>query len=330
MTLPAWTPLISCCATAALLTITTSVAAQTADDQLIDELRREFETAADTAQLGVGYAAMINFAVNADISTASYRIDSEADDDPVLDVYRVPLRKVFDIDGYHWRPFVQLGFAYQTLDTGFELIPDEKVDSEWRAFGGSLATGAEIPLNESLTLIPAIDVGLIRLENDADYDGELSNRLLKPALKGVLFDWEADAWLAGATLGLDYQRDLGPFDLNVHGGLTHNYIETYDSSSDLIDFSGRVTTFAVQADTLHPTSWSLAGYPLALVLHVGNTTFLGSDRDAIGFDSFFEAGAALEADVSGSRGSLKSLRLGAKAIYGADVRGWSVIFGYQF
>lgn len=112
--------------------------------------------------------------------------------------------------------------------------------------------------------------------------------------------------------------------------LTYNHLDTYDSSSNLIEFDGNITTFTLQVDVIKPIDAQVGGYPLALVGHFGNTTFIGNNRDALGFDYFFEAGLALETDVSQNDWPVKKLRLGAMGIFGADVTGWSMIFGYRF
>jgi hypothetical protein len=55
---------------------------------------------------------------------------------------------------------------------------------------------------------------------------------------------------------------------------------------------------SLHAETVHPTRWSFGKFPLALVAQFGNTTFLGDDRDGLGFEYFFEAGLALETDIT--------------------------------
>jgi hypothetical protein len=301
-------------------------------DQAIQDLRDEFSRRLGPDRLGGAYASIINFAVNPDISAATYYVDAGDLDasDPELNVFRLPLRHVFELDSRGWRPFVEANLAYQSYQFDFAAFDTERVDTEWQTYGGTLTGGVEIAASEQLTLVPAVTLGLVHLENDANYTGPRSNLLLQPALEGLVFDWDADAWLVGASLAADYRRGLRNFELSIHGSLTHNYIETYDSSSGLIEFDSQATTFALQAETIHPTTMTAWGYPLALVASLGNTTFIGSDRDALGFEYFFEAGLALEADVSSKEWPVKKLRLGASAIYGPDVKGWSLILGYRF
>ena len=52
----------------------------------------------------------------------------------------------------------------------------------------------------------------------------------------------------------------------------------------------------------------LGKYPLAVVALLGNTTFLGANRDALGFKDFHEAGLALEVDVSSRGWKIHTLR----------------------
>jgi hypothetical protein len=301
-----------------------------AQQAVIDDIRKQAEKELGPNRLGAFYAATINFAVNPDISTATYHVQDENLGDPTISVFRLPLRYVSNIDGSGFRPFVQAGFAYQTIESSFDLLDSESIDTEWRAYGGSIAIGLEMPIGKRLKIMPVIDGGLVRLENDAEYNGTVSNLVLKPAFEGLVFDWEADAWLMGASLGIDYRRRFKRVDFNFHGSLTHNYIETYDSSSGLIEFDSQVTTFDINTDTVVPTGMSISVFPLAAVVTVGYTTFLGPDRDELGFEYFFEGGLALEMDVSEKDWMLQNFRLGGKGIYGEDVTGWSLILGYRF
>ena len=299
-------------------------------EQLISDLRDEALETLGPDRLGAGYAALINFTVNPDISTATYYTDVEDAEDPTLTVYRVPLRYVFRSEDRNWHPLVQANLGYQTLSADFDIDTEESIEADWRTYGGSLAVGVEVQLKEGLKLLPIVNAGVVRIESDADYDGFLANSFLKPAFDGVVFDWEADAWLIGASVGIDYLHSFKSYDLNIYGSLTHNYIETYHSSSRLIDFNSQVTTLDRNVDAEIPTHKSIAVYPLALVVNIGNTTFLGNDRDALDFDYFFEGGLALEADISQRNWMLQKIRIGAKLIYGEDVTGWSLIFGYRF
>lgn len=67
---------------------------------------------------------------------------------------------------------------------------------------------------------------------------------------------------------------------------------------------------------------------MAIIGLFGNTEFFGSQREALGFDGFFEAGLGLQVDISTRVRKVKTLRFGAEAIFGPDVNGWGLILGY--
>jgi len=304
---------------------------QTATDELIDQLRRDALENLNPDSLGAGYAAMLSLAVSPDISAATFYPDPGAGiDDTRLKVFKLPIRHVFNREGEGVRPFVQGLFAYQTLDAEFNVLIDESIRSDWRTVGGALSAGVEIPLREQLSLLTAVTFGIGRLQNEAVYNGAIAENFIQPALAGLAFDWEARAHVYGASIAADYRRKIGNFDLEVHGSLTHHEVKTYDSSNEFIAFDTGTTTLDIDVNSVHPTSLKLADAPLSLVLLVGNTTFLGPNRDALDFDSFFELGAAIEADVSARGWRIKTLRFGAKAIVGENVTGWSLVVGHSF
>jgi len=302
-------------------------AAQTDFDAIREQLAADLQS----AHIGTGYAAIVDFAVSRDISSARFYPDEvEGVRDPELASTKLPFRLVLGADGASARPFLQGHFAYQTLDADFEFLADELVRSRWKTYGGSLSGGYEIKLGESMKLLPAISLGYGRLENRANYTGPIGNEILRPAFSNLLFDWNANALVYGASLGLDYRRQFGSVDLEVLGNLTHHRLETTSASTEFAEFDGHVSAFDLEVNAVRPTSWTLGGTPLAVVGLFGATSIFGPDRDALGFDRFFETGLGLQGDLSSRGWKLTSLRLGLKAIYGPDVIGWGLIVGYKF
>lgn len=298
-------------------------------DDLIDTIRELAKESFDPVKIGAGYAAIVDFAVSRDISSANFYPDaSDGIVDPALKHFQFPFRFVFGDDAGAPRPFLQGLVAHQTVESGFDFAPGEFVDSKWKTYGFSLSGGYDVPLGEHLSLLPVVSLGYGRLENRAQYSGPISEGLLQPALAGVIFDWDSDAISYGASLGLDYRRELGGFDIEVLGSLTHHFIESVNAANEFIDFRGRVTAFDLEVNTVHPTSWRMFDYPVSIIGLFGHTRIFGPERDALGFDNFFEAGAGLELDVSARGWKIKSLRFGAKAIVGPDVDGWGLIIGY--
>jgi hypothetical protein len=303
------------------------VLAQTDFDAIRDQLAADLRG----VQIGAGYAAIVDFAVSRDISAATFYPDEvEGVSDTKLASIKVPYRFVLGADDLPARPFIQGHFTYQTLNADFNFLADELVRSEWKTFGGSLSGGFEVALGDAMKLIPAVSVGYGRIENRAEYTGPIGSELLRPIFTNLLFDWDANAVVYGASLGLDYRRQYGQIDLEVLGNLTHHLVESTSASTELAEFEGHVTAFDLEVNAVRPTSLTLGGYPLAVVGLFGMTSIFGPDRDALGFDRFFETGLGLQGDLSAKGWKVTSLRLGLKAIYGPDVIGWGLIVGYQF
>lgn len=314
----------------ALLVVCFPGSALAQSDDLIDAIRDIAKESFDPVKIGAGYAAMVDFAVSRDISSANFYPDtSDGVVDPALKHFQFPFRFVFGDDAESPRPFLQGLIARQTVESGFDYAPGESVQSEWATWGFSLSGGYDIPLSEHLSLLPILSVGYGSLENRARYSGPISEAVLQPALAGVIFDWDSNAVTYGASLGFDYRRELGGFDIEVLGSLAHHYIESVNAPNEFVDFRGGVSAFDLEVVTVHPTPWSMFENPLSIVGIFGNTRIFGPERDALGFDSFFEAGAGIDLDVSARGWRIKSLRFGAKAIFGPDVDGWGLIIGYR-
>ena len=305
--------------------------ARAQNEENIAELRALVEETFDSINLGAGYASIVDFAVSRDISAATFYPDeTEGVVDPTLQNIKLPFRVVFGEEGSGPRPFVQGHVAHQTLEAEFDLLPGEIIYSEWNTWGGSLSGGYEIPIGESLTIMPVLNLGYGRLENRADFSGPLAEELLEPALSNLVFDWDANAVVYGASLAFDYRATFRRFDIEILGSLTHHRVESTSASSEFAEFDGQVTALDLELNAVHPTSWTLGGAPLSVVSLFGATDIFGPHRDALGFDRFFEAGLGLEADISARNWKVRSLRFGVKAIFGPDVSGWGLIIGYGF
>ena len=61
---------------------------------------------------------------------------------------------------------------------------------------------------------------------------------------------------------------------------------------------------------------SLAGHPIAVIGHLGTSTFAGSNRDALGFTDLNEAGVSLQADIKRYGLPVSKLSLGVNAALG--------------
>lgn len=247
-----------------------------------------------------------------------------------LSVTKFPLRYEFDLTGRGWKPFVQATLAKLKLEQTYQVFDVEKIKPEWESYSASLGGGVRIPFGDGWSILPAADFGWASLSNDVHYSGEIGNNFLRPVFDEILFDWSADAWLANAHLAVQYQGTLDKLEVDAKLSGTLSHIETYRATTDLQEFDADIGTISLKVDGTYPLGASLAGHPLSLIGHLGGSTLVGPNRDALGFTYHYEAGLSLQADISRHGLPVSKVSLGAMGLWGDNVEGWSFLFGYKF
>jgi hypothetical protein len=288
---------------------------------------------------GAQYAQLLTFATAPGIGGASFTVDDDLGDVD-YDIYKLPLQHEFDVDGWDWKLILRGTLSYMKASQDQRWLPGDRsevIDSEWKSYGGSIGAGVRVPLGNGFSFIPALGFGLASLKNDADFKGTLTKERIKPIADGTQYNWDMNATIFTGALGLSYIGDIGnDFDLDANAYYTYSYVSSFDSSTDFQDIGDSTNTLTFRADIGHPLGFSIAGYPMDGVLHLANTTFVGSNSDVLGFSYFNEAGFSLRTNPQKLASqlhlpfSVSSLSLGVNAIFGDDISGWSMLFGYKF
>ena len=283
------------------------------------------------ARLGVGYAQMIGLAATPDVSAASYEISS-SDPKPKLDVLRVPYQA-------RWLTLAPDADLYWTVAGGYLRFKDEfpvaatppatgSIGSRWTAYSASGGLLAKIRIGDDLTLEPALDLALARLENSASYNGAAS--ALQPLLDGPLFNWQTNAWLLTPSVGLAWAPPIDAGRINVRGHVARSWIRSFDESAALQSFSETANIYSIRVDYARPTSYRIADRALSWVAYGGYAGFFGASRNALGFSSAGEIGGGIEAPLDTDSANSERLRLGAGYLFGPDVRGWTIGLRMEF
>lgn len=293
-----------------------------------DELRAVLKDNINHANIGAGYAHMLNFFIQPDISSSHFDVDDGSGSE--FDLHKFPFQKSFAINDQGWDAIVRGTLSYGAAKNKAMVFNDEVINAKWRAYSGNIGAGLIIPVYEKLSFIGAADFGLSRIESDAKYKGDFLENTLAPIIDGILYNWETNAWIGSLVLGLDYLKPFeGRYDLDVKGRYTYSYVSSFSEPKDLPAFSDSINTLSLKADFTHPIGISVADYPLYGVAHVGNTTFVGQNRDVLGFNYFFEFGYSLKIDISRNELPVESLSLGCQRNKGDNVEGYTVLFGWK-
>ena len=281
----------------------------------------------DFQTLGSGYAHLVSFEAEPEIAAATFTIKSDDPDisDTDLNTIKLPLYREFDSDTKAWSWYAQGTLSYLDIDSSlsFEIVPQlrETLGQEWTAFGGLVETGLIFPLGSGFSVTTGLGLGVSRLENEASFSSDTLEDITAPLLEGRLYNWDTNASVARGSLGLRYDQEHGTYRLKGSAHFSYSYIDSFGESRDFGGFSDHAGTVTVKLDVHHPLNVELREKPIDIIGHVGNTSFVGSNRDELGFEYFNEIGVSL---------GREKLTLGLLAVLGDEVGGWTLIFNYDY
>lgn len=300
--------------------------AATAQDDLVGEIRDQLSRNVSNSSIGAGYAQMLNFFVEPDISASV--LESGGTD---YDVFKLPLQFERELADSDWKLALRATLSHARASSELALAaPFDSVDSDWEADSGQLGAGLIMPLSPHWTALVAAEFGISRLENKARYRGELGQALLPAVADGIIFNWDTNARVSSLSGGLGYASSFADkYDFSARGRYTFSHIASYSESRDLPSFSEDTGTVSLKADLKHPYGLSLGGLPLFGKLHAGATAFTGENRHELGFSHFYELGYSVGIDISRYGYRVRALSLGYQLNEGSDVDGYSVLFSWE-
>ena len=307
----------------ALVALAGPLAAQTAPEGLRAQV--------ESARLGTGYAQMVNLSATPDLSAASYRIDADGPD-AKLDLLRLPYESRWLALAPEADLYWKLAAGYLRLRETFSYGPQAgaggSIASRWSAYSVSGGLVAKVRLGSGVTLEPALDVAVARLDNRASYSGEAS--ALPPLLDGLVFNWNTNAWLATPSLGLAWRTGDADGRASVRGHVARSWIGSFGETDPVQHFNEAANIYSVRAEYAAPTGLHAIGGPLDWVAFGGYAGFFGPNRDVLGFSSVGELGAGLELPVAPDRTASDRWRLSAAYLAGPGVRGWTIDVSLQY
>lgn len=299
-----------------------SLAADATAQTLVDQVRGQIQG----ARLGAGYAQIINLSATPDLGAANYTVRG-AGTDLSLDVFRVPYQA-------HWLALSPDTDVYWRLAAGYlrmkQFLPtlDAGVDSRWTAASATGGLLAKVRLGYGFTLEPALDLGLARLENKADYQGAAF--ALRPALDGLLFNWQTDAWIATPSLGISWLQTEGGQTLSLRAHVARSWIKSFDATDRVQEFSEAANIYSLRAEYARPSGLRVFDRPLDWIVYSGYAGFFGANKDVLGFDSVGELGVGLEWPLASASSRATRLRVTAGYFGGEGVRGWNVGMNFVY
>ncbi len=281
----------------------------------------------DTRELGAGYAHLVSVVAQPEIAISGVEVDI---DEPGIDSVElvglhIPYYREFDLEGkdIDWYLQGSVGYAEYSQEGRIEPIPGlpVRLESDWTAYNGVLEVGLVFPLGAGFSIATGISGGIARLENDFSFSERFYEELFRPAFDGKLYNWETNTALYRLHSALRYDREHHGYRIKGTAHLTYSYVDSFGESSDFAGFSDDSGAAIIQLDVSRRVNDPDSDRPVFLIGHLGSTSFLGSNRNELGFDQYFEAGISLGIDRYAA---------GLLYIFGEDVDGLSLTFNYDY
>lgn len=199
----------------------------------------------------------------------------------------------------------------------------------WNNIAGTVGIGYDIALAENLWLRPIVNFSAGYVASDAALFGAFINYR-----RGVdisrLTDAHVNVWGFGGSLVLAYYDYRPERDIDIELRYTHIELRTFGDTLPAAE--GRLTarTVGLWARYRWPTGWEAFGRPIRWVLDGSATTYLGEQRDAIGFSWSVKLGGGIEFDIGRYEIGAVGLNLSRVRLIGRYFIGDKGVTGFSF
>lgn len=306
-----------------LVAMASMLATATAHAQTADDIVR-------SADLGSGYARMLNLLATPDLTAARYKV--RGDPPSSIRVMRMGLHKrlatltpEIGLDGRmaagYFRHRAVLPLEIDPMTTG-------TASTRWPAWSIGAGLALQVDLGNGWSIAPGIDLGVARLKNSTRYTAIPEDA--QAILDNRVFNWKSDAWLATPGVEAQWQRIAGDHRIRLQGHVAWSRIASFSESSDVLRFTKHAGVYSLQGEYVRATPWKVLERRLDWVVFGGNAGFLGSSRDSLGFTSVYRLGAGLELPQMPDSGPDQMWRLSFSYLFGTGVRGATVGIGRSF
>jgi len=281
-----------------------------------------------------GILTLMGFTVLPDVTTSSLSINDAQSGDPGL--RQTTLGGGFTIS-QDFPLYLEGTIGYSRYAPNFITSTDEEtleIPVKWNSLSLTGGIGWDFPLTEDkeLKLRPIFNFTLGHIESDASILGRyLEERFDLPedALK-FLERGRMNAYGLGGAIMLDWEHYREDYEVDVELRYTNIQLRSFDSDYNSIEGSSDANILSLWTRWRAPTGYTLLHKPLRYVLEGSNTTFLGAQRDALGFNYLSTFGIGFELDSSNYKVFITRTRLLYRYTFGENVSGHSIGLAMSF
>ena len=267
---------------------------------------------------------LMAFSVAPDVTAGSLSINNATTDNPSVTL--VQFGSGFTLASSF--PLYMEGFAgFNRYDPTFVVTNGEqerKLPTKWNTFTGTGGIGWDLPVPfvPDLKLRPIFNFSLGHVASDSAIAGRFIQFKTDHDL-AFLHNGRLNAYGLGGSVVLDFARYREPYELDVEVRYTNILLQSFGDTSTAAKGSADAETVSTWIRWRQPTGLTALRKPLRYVIELANTTYLGDEAGALGFNYLNSVGAGFELDTSAINLIFPRVRFIVRYLIGENVSGVS-------
>lgn len=300
---------------ALLVALFASPAAHAQDEPRYELINARLQKRANAA------LTLMAFAVTPDATASSLSITDTDTGNPDVTLWQlgvgVPMGSSFPL-------YVEGFLGFNRYDPTFVATNGEderRLKVKWTSLSATGGIGWDFPLFWDFKFRPIFNFSIGHVESDLSLLGRAINFVFERDIN-FLRKGRLNVYGLGGSAMLVYGRYRENYELEAELRYTHIHLKSFDSSRG-VEGDADADTVGLWSRLRLPTGLLVLRRPLRGILEYTNTTYLGDQRGALGFNYLNQFGTGLEIDTSAYHSVLTRVRFVVRYVIGEDVTGVS-------
>lgn len=281
-----------------------------------------------------GILTLMGFTVLPDVTTSSLSINNAKSGDPGLQ--QATLGGGFTIS-QEFPLYLEGTVGYSRYDPKFIASDGDEtlvIPVKWNSLSLTGGIGWDFPLteNKELKLRPIFNFTFGHIESDVSISGRYLRERVDMDSDSLEFlnGGQMNAYGFGGAIMLDWEHYREDYEIDVELRYTNIQLRSFETDYSSIQGSSDANIISLWTRWRAPTGITMLNNQLRYVLEGSNTTFLGAQRNALGFNYLTTVGIGFELDSSDYPVFITRTRLLYRYTFGVNVSGHSIGLAMSF
>lgn len=310
----------------------------------LDHLKADIRERLDDLNYYHTVASFVNLNLYPDISSSNYDIDNIGGSS--ISMIKFPFTYDVGPKDLDWVPFLEGAFSYMKAYSSYDnlenilgrfdtsgdqkSLKETEADMEWTGFSALIGIGLKVPLSDTWSFRPSIDIAWSRFENETEFSGP-GESYYQELLDGLATNWVLDTVTYVGSLRFDYEKKLEKTVFHFTGKHSYMYTDFRHDDDILNDYNVTNNIFTGQIDLKGPFGLSFKGNELSWDLFFAHYRFEGEVGSLVGaVDYYNENGFFIQTDFAKELLYTNGLKLGLSYVWGDDIEGYNFRLGFTF